>query len=128
MSTVWTVPRALAIVTGQTLHVQAQLWVDGKLVEGAVSDVVTLKSTKEEFAQTFEFTVAAQELQKAQVVLVQMDENNGEFDGNIFNVTVGFDYKPAKFNGKMVIGLAAGYENLDIKLNALGANIQRVKG
>jgi outer membrane autotransporter protein len=45
---------------------------------------------------------------------VDNDENGGQFDGNIISVVAGFDYKPAKFNNKLVVGIAAGYENLDI--------------
>ena len=46
--------------------------------------------------------------------LIDNDEAGGQFDGDAINVLVGLDYKPAKFNGKMVIGVAAGYEKIDI--------------
>ena len=45
---------------------------------------------------------------------VDNDEAGGKFDGDIINVLAGLDYKPAKFNGKMVVGIAAGYEDVDI--------------
>jgi len=35
---------------------------------------------------------------------VDNDEAGGKFDGDIINILAGIDYKPAKFNGKMVVG------------------------
>lgn len=42
---------------------------------------------------------------------MENDEAGGEFDGNVVNVTLGGDYK---LNSNAVIGLSAGWENMDI--------------
>ena len=42
------------------------------------------------------------------------NEAGGQFDGDIFNFVAGIDYKPRKFNGNLLIGLAFGYEDVDI--------------
>ena len=45
---------------------------------------------------------------------VDNNEAGGQFDGDIFNVIAGIDYKPQKFNDRLLIGLALGYEDVDV--------------
>ena len=42
------------------------------------------------------------------------NEAGGQFDGDIFNVIAGIDYKPQKFYDRLLIGLAFGYEDVDV--------------
>ncbi len=45
---------------------------------------------------------------------VDNDEANGQFDGNVVNVVAGLDYKPRFLRDKGVVGVALGYEDLDV--------------
>jgi outer membrane autotransporter protein len=51
---------------------------------------------------------------------VDNSETGGQFDGDVFNILVGIDHKPARFNNRLVVGVAAGYEtmSIDTKFNA----------
>lgn len=48
---------------------------------------------------------------------VDNDEAGGRFDGNIFNVIAGIDYKPKVMKDKGVVGVAVGWEDVDVTLD-----------
>ena len=45
---------------------------------------------------------------------IDNSEAGGQFDGDVVNIVAGIDTKPAAMNNRMVVGLAVGYESVDI--------------
>ena len=45
---------------------------------------------------------------------VDNNETGGKFDGGIANIVAGIDFKPGMLNDKGVVGLAVGYEDVDV--------------